>query len=368
MKKTILLVDGDDAALRELAPFFKDCSLIHCASYKEALVSLRRIDNCRVVIAEIGLHDECGTSFLQAVQKKHPRTVRMVLSGRTGFSDVCDALNRGHIYRYIAKPCDTKELVQHVRDALAHFDAESDQYQDMRSSLFGSVKALIDILDMVRPEAIGFAKRIRERVLTVGKALGVKPLWQLELAVMLSHIGCLALPTEVMEKVDQAVEMTPEEKQIFWMHPTIASSLLSNIPGMGPIAEIIGQQHFSFTDSQPMGARIIKVALDLDRWERRNRDPLAILNQMKAKAKNYDPRVVQVMQKLLTRKGSGDVRQLHVEELAEGMILAKDLVNKDGTKLLLSGQPISKASLIRLKQFHIALGIMDKVHVMAEKL
>jgi hypothetical protein len=50
-------------------------------------------------------------------------------------------------------------------------------------------------------------------------------------------------------------------------------------------------------------------------------------------------------------------REVSLDQLAEGMVLARDLVNRDNAKLLLKGQAVSRASLRRLRMFAAELGV-----------
>lgn len=365
MSIIILFVDENDSAMQGQAKLLPEsCSLLFASSYKAALRELKAAGNCRLLISELGLNGEDGIKFLSHVSKRYPKTIRMILTDRRDFSDALDALNTARVFQFLEKPCSPDFLKSNIAKALQQYEADRGQERAMHNALVGSVNALVDVLDLVNPEAIGFGKRIHDRVMMAGKRLGFKPLWHLELAVLLSHIGCVALPNDILRKVDEGTPLSPEEKQIFGMHPSIAASLLANIDQMAPVADIIRHQHEAVSPEQPLGARIIKVALDLDRYERSGREPQVVLEKMSAKATIYDPRVVKSMISDLCPGGICAVSQeLSIEELKEGMIVAKDLVNKEGTVLLLRGQPISKASLSRLKSFHVALGIVDSVHV-----
>jgi len=365
MSKSILFVDENDSIITTMPKSLQtQYRLLFASSYKEALTLLKTNDDCRLLITELGLNNKNGIKFLTHVRKNYPQTVRVVLTAQNDCSKACEALNKARIFQFLKKPCPPDILKKHIGEALLYFAKSKEKQQAMRKTLLGSVQAMVDILDLVNPEAMGLSKRIKDRVLRTGKTLGYKPLWQLELAVLLSHIGCVALPSEIVTKMDQGEKLLPEEWQIYCMHPSIASNLLANIDQMAPVAEIIQHELSPLMPDQPLGSRIIKIALDLDRQERKGRDSLTILDKMSTKAKIYDPKIVKIMLKQLKQPDALPVRQLNVEDLQEGMVIAKNLTNKDGVILLLRGQTISKASLIRLKSFHIALGILDPIHVM----
>ena len=326
---------------------------------------LARGDEVAVVVAELDVGGEDGIIFLANARLSSPDTVRMVLSAKDRFTDALNALNTGRVFRYIKKPCPPEELARFLVRGVQHYRELVKDRRAMRNSLVGSVKALVDILDLVNPEAMGCSKRIRCRVMEAGKALDVTPLWRLELAVTLSHIGCVALPGEILEKMERGEDLNPEEMQIFGLHPRIAANLLTNIDQMTSVAEIIRQQRMPLHKDQPLEARIIKVALDLDRMEHKGADADEILRLMRKKKDSYDPAVVETMLRISAMNSPSTVLQFGVEALEEGMVMAVDLVNKDGVKLLLRGQPLSKASLVRVQAFSEALGIIEPVLVEA---
>lgn len=364
MTKTILFVDEDNSTLKELSSKgVAGCEFQFAKSYPEALKALKGKKEIALLISELNLNGEDGIDFFCSAKKHRPSTVCMALTSAKEFEDVLKALNKARIFKYVPKPCPPKKLLKIIREGLDRHEEKRRERLAMRSALMGSVKALVDILDLVNPEAMGFERRIKKHVLATGKALKVKSPWRLELAVMLSHIGCVALPPEIIAKMDKGKKLTPEEKQIFGMHPSIAHSLLENINQMSTVANIIRHQHDRINDDQPLEARIIKVALDMDRMRRKGAPAEKILEVMQTKKDVYDPKVVKAMLKLETSSAAESCRELSVADLEEGMVLAEDMVNNEGTKLMLRGQAISKASLTRLKAFHVSLGVIEPIEV-----
>lgn len=362
MPKTILFISENEDGLKALPQSLRDSYIIHHTdSFHKAPAKLKHIGRCCLVIAEFP-HDGKGCeNFFKTICKSSPATVRLLLVSAEFFTMAHGAIKAASVFHLIERPYPADVLHLIVQKGVELFDSQLEKQRAMRQTLKGSVQAMVDILDMVNPEAMGFAKRIRQRVLDTGKALGVSPMWHLELAVMLSHIGCVALPTEIIQKQDRGIPLTPEEQQMFDMHSFIAASLISNIPSMAPVARIIQQQYDTLSDDQPLGSRIIKVALDVDHVERMGDDAEAALRKMLKESKKYDKAVVEYMLQPGMTHSQSNIVQLEVEELKEGMILAQDLVNKDGSKLILQGQPITKMSLNIIKSFHITLGIIEPI-------
>jgi len=369
---TILFIDSNDDAIASLPKVAHEkFELKRVGSYSEAARILHGKAEIAVLVTELYIGGEDPFVFLANCYRDHPEAVRVVLTGRSEFTDALNALNTGRAFRYVKKPCPPEELLKVLAKSVRRHVRKTRELKATRNTLIGSVKAMVDILDLVNPEAMGLSKRIRNRVLDTGRALGIKPLWQLDLAVSLSHIGCVALPGEILEKIDQGKALSPEEQQIFGMHPRIAANLLANIDQMSRIAEIIRNQLMPQHEKQPLESRIIKAALDLDRMIKKGADTLTVLKHMRAKDRIYDPKVVEAMLALesgaahLTQTETA-VREICIGELRQGMVMAEDIVNHEGTKLLLRGQAVSKASLVRLQAFAVALGVLEPLRVFAE--
>jgi response regulator RpfG family c-di-GMP phosphodiesterase len=58
----------------------------------------------------------------------------------------------------------------------------------------------VEILSLVNPEAFGRSERIKRLALATAEQLKMKHVWRLELAAMLSHIGCVSIPEDILSK------------------------------------------------------------------------------------------------------------------------------------------------------------------------
>ena len=51
-----------------------------------------------------------GIDFLRSVIEKHPKPIRMLITGYTDVEVIKEAINEGHVYKYIDKPWDNNKL------------------------------------------------------------------------------------------------------------------------------------------------------------------------------------------------------------------------------------------------------------------
>jgi hypothetical protein len=60
---------------------------------------------------------------------------------------------------------------------------------------------IVDVLSVTNPIAFGRAMRIKKHASDLADKLGLTERWQVEVAAMLSQLGCITLPTETVEKL-----------------------------------------------------------------------------------------------------------------------------------------------------------------------
>ena len=57
------------------------------------------------VLADMRMPGMNGIQFLKEVSKQVPDTVRLMLTGNADQHTAMDAVNEGHVFRFLSKPC-----------------------------------------------------------------------------------------------------------------------------------------------------------------------------------------------------------------------------------------------------------------------
>ena len=71
-----------------------------------------------LVVSDMRMPSMNGPQFLAKVREQAPDTVRMILSGQADFEATIAAVNEGHIYRFLSKPCPADQLLAAIKDGL----------------------------------------------------------------------------------------------------------------------------------------------------------------------------------------------------------------------------------------------------------
>ncbi|MDD3801602.1 MAG: response regulator [Desulfuromonas thiophila] len=117
----ILFVDDEPNVLKALRRLFLDYDQyeVLCAtSGGEGLELLAQQPDIRVVVSDYRMPQMNGVEFLREVNSRLPQTVRIVLSGFADAAAVVEAINVGHIYKFIPKPWNDDELRIDIANAV----------------------------------------------------------------------------------------------------------------------------------------------------------------------------------------------------------------------------------------------------------
>jgi len=113
----ILIVDDEKDNLQALMRLLRgQFEVVTTVSPFEALKLVQQ-GAFSVVISDQRMPEMKGVELLEKIKHASPLTTRVLLTGYTEIESVIDAINRGNVYRYIAKPWDPEELKTVIRQA-----------------------------------------------------------------------------------------------------------------------------------------------------------------------------------------------------------------------------------------------------------
>src|SRR5438445_537437 len=110
-KHPILLVDDEPEILFSLRGLLRrEFELFTAESGAEALEILKQ-HPIHVIMTDQRMPRMTGVELLRQAQMEHPEAIRIVFTGYADLKAVVDAVNQGHIYRYLTKPWDPDDLL-----------------------------------------------------------------------------------------------------------------------------------------------------------------------------------------------------------------------------------------------------------------
>jgi DNA-binding NtrC family response regulator len=128
MAPKILLVDDEANILSAFKrKFRKHFDIRSALGAAEGLGVLESSGPFAVVVSDLRMPGMDGIQFLGEVKNRAPDTVRIMLTGHATQHLVANAVELGHIFRVLTKPCPLLDLFKSIEDGI-------DQYQRQTSA------------------------------------------------------------------------------------------------------------------------------------------------------------------------------------------------------------------------------------------
>ena len=316
------------------------------------------------VVSDLKMPGMDGVSFLARAREISPDTTRIMLTGHAGVDASIDAVNRGQVFRFLTKPCPMIDLIAALEAGVRQYRLITAERELLHGTLRGTIKVLTEALGLANPVAFGKSQRVKVLVNRLSKVLAIKSPLELELSAMLSYIGCMGLPSGIMEKIEGGQDLTPQEQTLYKAHPRLGAMLIQHIPRMGSVAENIAAQQEDFSPQLPQGARLLRLAQDYDALESKGIALTEIFLALRDRKGAYDSGMLDAMEKVACTDGGYVIRRISMNYLKRDMILAEHVKTTDGVLILAKGTELTESSIQRLIEVTKCFSVIEPVCVL----
>jgi len=422
---TLLFVDDEKNILNSLRRlFYREHYKIIVTTKPEEALGLIESHPVSLVISDHRMPEMEGTKLLSLIREAKPDIVRIMLTGYADMGAAVEAINTAQVYRFISKPWNDEDLKLTVREALRQYDLialnreltelvkEQNQElydinrslekkvqertaaldaknkdldalnQKLESSFLDTVKALMGLMEMKNRSLAGHARRVAAQSSELAKLLGLSKKEQqlCEMSALLMDIGMIGYPDSLLKlrvrEMDQA-------KRLLWQkHPLLAEESLKGIDSLKAASRIVRSHHERFDGTGfpdglvakniPLPARILAASGYFDHLLSPKSGEMglsvgeALILLEKEQGKRFDPKVVHALidvVKNIQAPSTALEVEVSLQELREGMVLAKDLKTGGGILLLPAGNHLQDAHLRRIMNFNRIDPIIDRIYV-----
>ena len=231
------------------------------------------------------------------------------------------------------------------------------------------------MLSLANPEVFGRTTRYKSLISKLAEELDAVDVWQLESAAMLSQIGCVSLPGDLVRRKSQGEQLTDEEMAEYAAHAGVGADLLMTIPRMEQVAEAIRYQEKNFDgtgfpqdgikgEGIPLGARMLKIIADYDAFDAASSDAVKAIDIMHSRASRYDPALFAAFERTVSRASEMTATTVAISQLTDSMIIAEDVVTSEQVLLIAKGQETTLSARRHLQQYRANGLIGDQIHVL----
>jgi CheY-like chemotaxis protein len=381
----VLMVDDESNVLdgyrRALRGRFQ---LVTAGSGAEGLLALEQASvqgqPFSVIVSDMMMPAMNGAQFLGRAHEIEPEAVQLLLSGQADLDSTIAAVNNGNLFRFLTKPCPAADLERALTAAQEQYRLVRAERELLERTLAGAVAVLTELLSMASPEGFARTERVRNVVEFAAQSLGVED-WRLPLATMLSQIGSVAVPADVLHRAQTGAELDDEETEVYLGHPRTAQLLLQRIPRLEDVACWVGDQPIRPPGTPPGDTSWQAAGPDadrnVDRAELVFRGGLAFLGALDATGEparaarqltaggHYPPEIVGALEAAAAGLTPGGIRrELAVQQVRPGMLLEEDVETVTGMTLVRKGERLTEAAVMRLQNFARTVGVKEPVAVL----
>jgi len=359
MNRNVLLVDDDTRLLDGVSRRFESEFCLEVAnSGADGLAMLKRGTPYAVVVSDMRMPEMNGLEFIRKARRKHPDTVYMMLTGNQDLTTAVDAVNQGQVFRFLNKPCPSRELKAAIEDGIRQHDLVAGRKELLHQTFCGSVKLLTEILELSHPELFSRTPSVERLLEQLMQNQGCEDRWEYKLAVRLANIGCIV-------GADTAPHPgTPIKTVCSTEEAEVGMRLLRNIPRLKSVAEVVGkcasaqgeipETRTDEKDIASAGATLVRIAFEIDGRIRQGLDPKEAIGEVIQLMPNLSEDVVLALHRLDVTGSESEANRREVKidakDLREGMVISQNVQVSDGSLLLSAGRRLTQVIIEKLRR------------------
>ncbi len=383
MSKLILCVDDDPNILASLARGLRKHFNVHTAlSGPEALAILQQGGPYAAVLADMRMPCMDGLEFLSQAAVIAPETVGAMLTGNVDQATAVQAINAGHVHRFITKPASTEIIVETLEACCKLSEQLKAKRATLETALKGGLTLLAEVFQAADKNILIGPDVMREYVTSFFH--NIHPMSEvpreMDSALLFRFVGGAAIPGSLMRKAITGHALTPTEQQLVQSAHAAGLQLLYAIPGLEAVARILHYQSKGFDGSGapedtlkgedlPFGSRLLRVLSDLLKLETAGMKRMDALIQLERSSHLYDPEILRVCRLRWQFEKGIQLKRfpklIPLKDLCISDVLAKPIQTKDNQLVAPDGTVVTAPLLRRIRELESAKRLSGEAEVSA---
>ncbi len=401
----LLVVDDEPRVLAALKEVLERQGFAVCASPDPLrAIELVRQREFSAVLTDHLMPGMSGMDLLVECRRLRPRTTRVLITAALSLPTLVEAINKGEIYRFLAKPWLREELIATVRNAVNRHElvvqnealmTESNELNRRLAEANASLAAQVGQLERQRRELDAAGRElalrcdrslelcsrilatydpllarqtkaiagIAERMAAAADFLGAEEREALRRAAWLCDLGLIGVSRETLHHFRSAPSrLSATDLAALQNHPVYSQTLAAYIDEHPALGEAIRGHHERFDgggypdglsgEAIPRVARCLAAAVWFVESGLAPAEASAALQAESGRA--LDPSSARLFL-AATRQESlpRPVREIELAELRPGMVLASGIYSPHGLLLVGEGQPLNSSTIYKIRSHNL---------------
>lgn len=392
----ILIVDDEEIVLKALNTMVLTAGYQVSMAYNpiEALQLVRK-EQFSVVLSDYNMPSLTGLEFLSQVKLEQPDATRLLITAFPSLKTVTDAINKGEIYRFILKPWIREELLATLSNAVQRFElitrnkllqattmSMNDKLtsvnrsleeqnrklelanQELARNLDNSVQLCLKAMQTFSPTLGTQARRVFEVCKAMADSIELPDDQRrvLEIGSWLHDVGLVGVPRQLIKRWQHHPEdLSEAETALIKQHPLLGEDLAGFADSLRGVGRLIRSHHERFDGSGypdglsgeniPWLGRLLGVAVAYAESNHSARDAAEVIRHQSGT--HFDPEAVRIFVRSLPHANvPRKQREVGLEELRPGMVLAKGVLTANGMLLIPDGQVLTDTNVEKIRNHH----------------
>lgn len=361
-KPSVLCVDDETRILEGLQLTLRQHFTVTVSSAPDAALQLlEKRDDFAVVVTDMRMPGMLGSELLARARQLRPDTTRLLLTGHADLTSAVRAINDGNVFRFLTKPCPSKELLDGVRAGAEQFRLIRAERELLESTLRGAVSALLEALALTAPTVWGRASRAHQVVVDVAQRLALRETWPIEVAAQLADLGFMSLPAETVTRHFEGAALSGPEQDMVARAEALTDKLLSRVPRLEPVRELAIATRQIPEPGWSVERQLLWAAYELHRNDAQGVPLERALGGLRP---HLAPDVFAALSETAdpSRLARRTV-ELPLAALRQGMTLLDNVTSRSGAVLITRGNVLTPTVLERIRNVHQLQGVREPVLV-----
>jgi response regulator RpfG family c-di-GMP phosphodiesterase len=410
----ILVLDDDEAILHVIEEQLKwEGYKVVTATSPTAALDLLATTAFSVIVCDQCMPEMAGLDFLAKARELRPSTSRTLITGVLSLDTMIDAINRGEIFRFIAKPWLRAELLATVKNGVHRFELQESNHRlhneamrlndKLKAANFELEKKYQELVDKTRDldaanaalktnfeQSLELCYRITntfypllgqhtKAVVDICRRMADTDHFTdeekhvLTVSAWLHDIGLIGFERDMLHKYFvRPGALNADETRTLKNHPAYGQTLAAFVDQLRTVGETIRAHHEQYDgkgypdglagEAIPWTARCLALAVFYA--ESTLPKPQTIDSIVKESGKRFDPEAVRLFFKVTQiAELPQSVCEIMVDELKPGMKLVKGICSPSGLLLVAEGQDLTLATISKIKNHHMLTSVTQRLLV-----
>ncbi len=412
--RTLLIVDDEPTVLSALRMVLERANyhVVSTTSPQKALHILEE-QKFSVIVSDQRMPELTGLEFLQRARQIQPNASRVLITAAVSLPTLVEAINQGEIYRFVAKPWLREELLVTIENAVNRFEliVQNEQLHAQTAKLHEQVQAANEKLSeqVVQLEAQSKELASKNEELATRYELSLElcsriiatfdPLLAnqtsaiakiteemsqasnftteessvLRTSARLCDLGLIGVPREIHRQfLEDPVLLQDRDLAEMHNHPSYSQTLASHVDGRPLVGQTVRSHHEHFDgtgypdglagDNIPWTARCLAVAVRFVECRLPTEQALGVIDSESGTI--LDPEAVRLFRKSTKLQAlPQSVREVMLDDLQPGMVLADGIYSPHGLLLVGRGQALNSPMITKIRDHNLSMPISHQLLV-----